>query len=385
MEPERTRQQLDPAGTTGVWPVTITICGGAFGYAFLVTVLNLDGTSNRAYAVVALLALGMAGFIVIWTSKPSRAPLTGRSHLVAHSLGFAAIALEAVSHWGVDAHLQDDWGPIALGFVLVALSPYRPATELASSGILSSIGVGFLTLLQIRSFSTEAPASAFIVVAVTPMLALCLSAATFSYGTVVAVERWRKRSMEASATLVRDFQGGIARSVRKDRVTILDRDVLPFFAEVLAKRELSPEDRERARDIADAIRRVMVEEVDRSWIETIIELTQRDTPRPGSISDVVSDPDHVASAMSIDQRTAIRALLVALLEQPGFDWADLRIVFVAVDDRCHSLISATVRLPKRSMRTRFAPYVAIIRALFTNLEVDFTQQMLALRFSYELY
>jgi hypothetical protein len=349
------------------------------------SVLDSGETANHALTAAALLMLGVAGYVVVRASEPSRSPLTGRSHVVAHSLGFAAIVLEAASQWGSDSYLQDNWGPISLGLLLVALSPYRPAIALASSGILSSIGVGFLTLLQIRSYGPDAPAVACIVVAVAPMIALCLSSAAFSHGTVVAVERWRRRAKEASATLARDFQDGIARSVRKDRVTILDRDVLPFFAAVLAKRELSAEDRERAGEIADAIRRVMVEEVDRSWIETIIELTQRDDPRTGSVRNVVIDPDHLAPAMSIDQRTAIRALLVALLEQPGFDWADLRVVFMRGDDRCHSLLSATVRLPERAVRTQFTPYFAIMRALFTDVRVDFSQPTLTLRFSYELY
>jgi hypothetical protein len=360
------------------------MCLGAFGFAFVVTVLHSAEIVNHAFAAAALLVLGLAGYVIVRASEPSLAPLTGRSHVIAHSLGFTAIVLETASQWGSDAYVRDNWGPISLGLLFVALSPYRPATELASAGILSSIGVGFITLLQIHSFAEDAPAVAFIVVAVSPMIALCLSSAIFSNGTVVAVERWRKRAKESSATLVRDFQGDIARSVRKDRVTILDRDVLPFFAEVLAKRELSAEDRTRASEIADAIRRVMVEEVDRNWIETIIELTQRDDPRTGSIRNVVSDPDHVASAMSIDQRTAIRALLVVFLEQPGFDWADLRVVFVAEGDRGHALISATVSLPERGVRTQFAPYFAIMRALFTNVRVDFSQPTLTLRFSYEL-
>jgi hypothetical protein len=262
---ERTRQQLDPSGSTGVASVTVVLSLGAFLYALVMMLRSESQISHPVFAVLALALLAIAEAIVMWGSMPNHAPFTGRVHAAAHGVALAAIACEAIGQWGTNTHIRDDWGPVTLGIILVALGPYRPAREIAASGIASALAIGVLTFSEVPSLVTPGPPLAFVVVAITPLLALCFSAAMFSDGVVASIEQWQKRAKVASVGLVREFWEGIARSVQQDRVTILNRDVLPFFSEVLARDEVTDDDRARAREIAEAIRRVMVEEVDRSW------------------------------------------------------------------------------------------------------------------------
>ena len=382
---ERTRQQLDPAGSTGVAPVAIFLSIGAVLYAVFMTVRGHAEISNPVFAGLALALLAMAGLIIIFASSPDRAPLTGRTHAAAHALAVLAIVCEAVGQSGSNAYIRDDWGPATLGILLVALGPYRPAREIAASGLCSTISIGIITYLEVPSLVTSGPALAFIILAVTPMLALCLSAALFSNGVVASIERWQKRAQAASVSLVREYREGIARSVQQDRVTILNRDVLPFFTDVLARDTITDVDRDRARTIADSIRRVMVEEVDRSWLEALIERTGvKRTNRPGAARVVVDDPHQVAPAMTVGQRTAIRALLVAFADDPGFTRDHLRIALSDRGDRNDAVITAQVPFTDYAMRIMFAPSFAVLRAVFNNLEVDFVQPELTLRFSYGL-
>ncbi|MFM9920567.1 hypothetical protein [Lacisediminihabitans sp. H27-G8] len=382
---ERTRQQLDPAGTTGVGPVAIFLAVGAFLYAVFMTIGGRAEISNPLFAILALALLAIAGAILIACSSPNRAPLTAASHTAVHVTAMAAIVCEAVGQAGSNAYIRDDWGPATLGILLVALGPYRPAREIAAGGLISAISIGIVTYFEVPSLVTPGPPLAFIVLAVTPMLALSLSAAMFSQGVVASIERWQQRAQAASMSLVREFREGIARSVQQDRVTILNRDVLPFFTEVLASDTITDADRERARSIADSIRSVMVEEVDRSWLESLMELTGvESTNRRGAAGVVVEDPRRVAGAMSIGQRTAIRALLVAFTNIPGFTRDQLRIVLSDYGGRGHGVITAHLPVADSVLRSTFAPFLAVLRAVFTHLEVDFMQPELTLRFSYDL-
>ena len=381
---ERTRQQLDPAGSTGVAPVAIFLAIGAFLYAVFMTVRGQSEISNPIFASLALALLAIAGLMLISASSPNRAPLTERTHAAIHAIAVLAILCEAVGQWGSNAYIRDDWGPATLGILLVALGPYRPAREIAVGGVCSAISIGILTYFEVPSLVTSGPALAFIALAVTPMLALCFSAAMFSDGVVASIERWQKRAQAASVSLVHEFREGIARSVQQDRVTILNRDVLPFFTEVLARDTITDADRERARTIADSIRRVMVEEVDRSWLEALMELTGVErTNRPGAARVVVDDPHRAASAMTVAQRTAIRALFVAFADHPGFTRDHLRIALSDQGDLNSGVITAQVPVTDSVMRSTFAPFFAVMRAVFTNLEVEFVQSELTLRFSYD--
>lgn len=381
---ERTRQQLDPAGSTGVAPVAIFLAIGAFLYAVSMTVRGQSEISNPIFASLALALLAIAGLMLISASSPNRAPLTERAHAAIHAIAVLAIVCEAVGQWGSNAYIRDDWGPATLGILLVALGPYRPAREIAVGGVCSAISIGIITYFEVPSLVTSGPALAFIALAVTPMLALCFSAAMFSDGVVASIERWQKRAQAASVSLVHEFREGIARSVQQDRVTILNRDVLPFFTEVLARDTITDADRERARTIADSIRRVMVEEVDRSWLEALMELTGVErTNRPGAAQVVVDDPHRAASAMTVAQRTAIRALFVAFADYPGFTRDHLRITLSDQGDRNRGVIMAQVPVTDSVMRSTFAPFFAVMRAVFTNLEVEFVQSELTLRFSYD--
>jgi hypothetical protein len=52
-------------------------------------------------------------------------------------------------------------------------------------------------------------------------------------------------------------------------------------------------------------------------------------------------------------------------------------------DRNRGVIMAQVPVTDSVMRSTFAPFFAVMRAVFTNLEVEFVQSELTLRFSYD--
>ncbi|MCU1558186.1 MAG: hypothetical protein JWN09_2181 [Microbacteriaceae bacterium] len=381
---ELTRQQLDPAGTTGTRALTATLAVGAVGYALIMTAISWREISHPVIATIAVVMLAASCLLLILASSPYRAPFTRGMHYVIQAGVLAAIALEAAGQSTPNALVTNDWGPIDLGVLIIALGPYRPARELAAAGAVAAIFIGFLTLVRAEHLLTQAPPFALVVVAITPMLALCFGGCVFSFGLVHSIQKWQRRALLASQNLVEELREGIARSVQQDRVTILSRDVLPFFSEILARDVIVPADRDRAREIADSIRSVMVAEFDRSWLENLIELAGGVGPgKAGAAAVVVDDPDRVASVMATDQRTAIRALLVAMIDFPDFDRRDLRIQLSKDGSGCRGRVAANLDITDHVLHSALAPYFAVMRAVFTDFQIDFVQPTLTLRFSYE--
>jgi hypothetical protein len=380
-EHERTRQQLDPSASLGAWPLTILLAVGAFGYAVAVTVLAAAEITLPALTVLSLLVLGAACVLVVVATSARHAPFRRRTHVLVHCLVWVAVIGSATAVWGTNRFVRDDWWPVSFGLLVLALSPYRPAKELAAWGSLSALFLGFLTLLQSNGLATAAPPAAYVLVVMAPMLALSYASVAYADTIVDSLEQWRRQTKLAGAAMVDRFREGITRSVQQDRVTILGRDVLPYFSDILARDTVTDADRERAREIADAIRRVIVTEADRSWLEALVDGV---TP-PGSGVNRVSDDARLASRMTREQRTVVRALLDALCEEPGFSRDSIRFRLDADGERVMVGFTAGFAQTPRNARSLVAPYLAIMRVSFNRVRVESLQPTVGIRFSYELH
>lgn len=289
----------------------------------------------------------------------------------------AAIVLDTAGRWGASA--ADGTNPMALaiGALLVAMAPYRPARELAAAGVLASLLIGFVALLH--SSAIDAPNVVHIITWSVPVLSLGLAAAAFASAMVVAIENWQRRADAASREATQTMEQGIAKSVQQDRVTILNQDVVPFFVGLLDRDRLTPEDRARAGEISDSIRRLMVAEVDRTWLDDVV----RDLAEGRIDARAVRDSQRLAQAMSTHQRAAFRALLVAVCDMPGFDPGFFAVSITASDPGL-AWVNLTVRVeaPEASPRSALAPYLAAIRVMFREVTVDRLPSALAVRFCY---
>lgn len=380
---ERTIQQLDPLGALGARLFTIAAIAGMVAYAHAMTWLNRFDIVMPSIAVLALLAITGAAVIVVAGTSPARAPVRRPTFVLALGLAFSAMVLNAVAMWGANQYVQDDWGHVAIGMLLVAFSPYRMSRELALSGLLAAIFTGFLVLLQAPALVSSIPTFVFVIVAMAPILAMSFGSAALASTIIASIRRWRSRATLASEALVSQLHDGIARSVQQDRVTILNRDVVPFFSDVLHRAELSDDDREEARQIAESIRRVMVAEVDRSWLDGVVEQVGASLGHMAPGAEAVQDNDRLAAAMTTDQRTATRALLVALFGHPEFDPDGFDVRIARRSGGNQVTVRAMFAAPETSVRSDLAPYFAVLRVVFTNLRVAFARNTLTLKFSYD--
>jgi hypothetical protein len=325
-------------------------------------------------AVAALAVVVVVSAALVYGSSPLRAPFSLRLHVVVSGATTLAYLLSAVSMWHSNAYIRDDWGSVVIGLALLTLAQYRPPKEIASTGLVLALLVGVVALLQTSSLVTVTPDIVFALVAMMPILTMSLASASFGGLLIEGLVRWRRRAQQAVSSYATANTGWIARSVQQDRVTILNQEVVPFFADVLHRGAITEEDRERARRISDAIRVIMVAEVDRTWLDAIVEQVA------GRPSD---DPDRLAVLMSMEQRTATRAVILAIAQHPAFSARAFGLSIRADGDECAATLTATLETGDNVLRGQIAPYLAVVRTVFSDVKVEFASPTLTLRFSYE--
>jgi len=372
----RAFQELDPLGALTGRPVTIAAAIGIPAFAAVMTWFNRLDVDNWMLAALALLAITGCGAALAWASSPLHAPFSLRMHIVVTGLAVAAYVLSAASMWQSNQFVRDDWGPIAIGLVLLSLSQFRPPKEITSTGLVIALFAGVFTLAQAHAFATGVAPIVFSIVTMTPILALSLASAAFGRLLINGLDRWRRRARRAVSAFSDQNSDWIARSVQQDRVTILNQDVVPFFAEVQRAGVITEADRVRAREISDAVRAIMVAEADRSWLDIIVSQSVGEQA-------VVADPERRATWMTTEQRTAVRALIVALTGHAGFLAEDFSLIIDSKGDTCRARLVVTMNTIDSVIRSEFAPYFAVMRIVFSELKVEFSHATLTLRFSYD--
>lgn len=377
---ERTRQQLDPVGTLSTRVFAIVLALLSMVYAVSSVIRTTDQIVDPVLAVLALVWLGGAAITVIVASSPRRAPFTASTHLVVQILTLASIVFSSASQWGTNTSLQDDFGSVSLGLLIVAMGVYRPARELASFGTVAAIFIGFIALLSVPGLDSDTPAASFVLASVAPVLSLAYAAAAYSGRLVRELERWEERAATSVATVATRLAGGIEESVRQDRLKILDREVFPFLDSILRKETLAETDRAQARAIADSIRELMVAEADLTWLEVV---ARDEGITPDEMRRSVVDDQGRATRMVAGQRTVLRAFISDVRRYEKFVPHSMKVTITGGRKVNHGVLSARLRKDADDPEDTFAPYFAVMRIVFPEMSVNYRGNELTLRFSYE--
>ena len=377
-------QQLDPVGSYGSRPITVVISLGVVALAAGATALSWPMVSNPVTAILAIVATSVSVLGITFWSSPLRAPFRWSGFLVVLIFAGLGLVLSAFSTWSTTTNLVEQWAPITVGLILVQLSSYRPARELITATIIGGMLAGGLAVLHPVSQGFALPALVRLLDAALPLVALGLGATAYSAGMARSLGQWYARSELKERTVSAAMKDRVVRSVHDDRVSILNHTVVPFFTDMLARDALTDEDRSRARSIAGAIRTAMVADVNRSWLDSIMDhlVDQRaDLTTPGS--EAVQDPHRAASAMTTEQRIVIRAVVLALVNHPGFDSDGFAILITT--ERSRAVVTVTAKLDDDDSVTRsdLAPYFAVLRIAFANFHLTFQRPALTLKFSYD--
>lgn len=375
---EATLQQRDPLALMIGRPTIYLAAVGVPVFAGVMIWLNRHDISNVAAAIASLALTAITGLLFAFASSPLRAPLTSNV-LVAISVGSIATAVFAeIAMWSTNGSVRDDWGATVVALYLLALAPYRPARQIALAGLASAVVVAVLTFAQASDQQNEYPSYVYAFIAITPILVVSLGAARFARELVRGLELWEKRDTMSTSVLDLSDRQWIARSVQQNRVTLLNQEIVPFLSEILARDELTERDRERALEYSSAVRAIMVAEIDRTWLDYVLGEASGAGGWRGSLVDESSR----AESMTTDQRTVVRAFVVALHAQPGFSNETMSIELEADGDRTYATVSAVFEATDYVMYNALEPYFAVMRLLFDDLSVGYQHPALTLRFSY---
>ncbi|MBH0130978.1 hypothetical protein [Salinibacterium sp. NK8237] len=373
-------QQLDPLGTLDGRPVSVAAGGGLLVFGAVMTWISVPDIAHPVLAGIALIFIALSAVTLVVGTSPLRAPFSGGMHASVVGFLIIAFALSSASLGANSALLTDFWGPLLIGTACMALAPYRPIAELVTMGVVASIFTGFIALVQSSVSAFHAPAIIVALFAITPVLTMSIGGAAFARSLIHTHEEWASRAQRATSRQLRRQHAGVARSVQQDRVTILNRDIVPLFAELAQRGIISPEDRMRAAEYAESIRELMVTEVNRSWLESVVANSF------GSFDDGkrVSDPNRLAGAMTAHQRTALRAAVLAVATGGEIDRRSVRLVIEKTDVGAEITVTGAIRSAESPWRSTLSPYLAVLRVVFTGLRISYRSPTLTVRFTYDI-
>lgn len=374
---DRSPQQVDPLGALAARPVTFGAALAALLVAVVGTLLRASDVSSPWAAVGALVAVAAGGVALVVSAAPLRAPFGPRALWCVAAACAAAGVLSALATSGSNPFVRDDWAGIVSGVLLLGVAPYRSAREILAAGGAVAVVLALVVLVEAPGFVTPVPTASYVVVALTPLLALTAASATFSGVFVAHVEGWISRATGFRRASTDDLRVTLARSVQQDRVTVLNREVVPFFARLVESGRIVEGDADEARRVADALRASLVADADATWLARRLAAPGRRVPAE------VVDPDRLADLLGPGHRTALWALVATVDDVEAADVRSLRVVLEAEEARVGITIELACRASAVAARRSLAPCLTVLRLVSGDLRVDRAPSLLTLRFSYD--
>lgn len=353
-------QQADPLSWfTGPY-LPLAFTGFLFVYGTVATALTWNVSDNPWLQFAGLWLCVLAGLLVHIRTRPLQRPLGWSTSALALATATVGMLLSALDYRGTDVNLGVWWGPAGPAFVLLSLAPYLPPRKVWVLGLASAaVTVALGTTILLPSFSTQGPVTLAIVIAYPPLMALA-AATVFSYSivsTILPMLESPSRIM-APGQKVRDEAVAEIEHVTLARLTAR---AAPFLEHVADAGLVTPADRALAGQLARRLRDDLVTQANESWLDSIAESTRL----------VVVDPDHLARHMNNAQRTALLAMLQAILDMPETDTGSLMIELrTAADGATAAAISMDMTLPEGRRIMHLAPYYLTLRTAVDDLHFD---------------
>jgi hypothetical protein len=167
--------------------------------------------------------------------------------------------------------------------------------------------------------------------------------------------------MRSQMILPLEAEDAAAEEAERVRLARLTARAVPFLEDILSSHRVTAADRALAGQLARRLRDDLVTQSNMSWLDSIAVGSRL----------VVVDPERRASRMRPEQRTALRALLRAVLDTPGADASSLLIELRGRADGATAVaVSLDVDLPEGRRIMHIAPHVLTLRTAVDDLTWD---------------
>ncbi|MGR2753403.1 hypothetical protein [Agromyces arachidis] len=372
-----TQQEVDPLGGVAAVPLVGAAAVAVSLMSVALTAWHLDEVGSPFAAAVAVVLVAAAGATAWLSALPGRAPFTVERLGLVVVLALGAAVAEFLSTAGRNAYLYDDFGPLALGLLLLVLAPFCSWASLAVAGGLSAAVLAILAVGAAGEAQTDAPAFSFAVVNAVAVLAPTAAASVYSAKVVDETLAWQRRTMATALERDAILHTGIARSVQQGRVSVLSREVLPFLAHVMTADRITVADADRARGLAEALRRALKAGIESTWLDQLARSIEDARGVPVS----VLDPAAAAGALRDDQRTTLTALLTWLADDGRASWITVGVSDVAGGGRVIAIAARPGPTPPE--RRDLDRFVAVARAVGLRGESSSTGENVRVEFRHD--
>jgi len=359
-------QRVDPMSwfTRPLVPLGFGAMVLVFGFGVLSATWRLS--AEPWLDIVAVLLMASACVLVQLSVRPLHPAFGVRQAIAPLVLTLTGLVLATVSGAESTVLAQHWWAPIGVSFVVATLGPYSSVRETVAYGS----GLSAVTAVcGAIAFVTPAVVWPPLSVAVITGGAVVVATVATSIFSWVFVSSTRSLLDDADPQTQRQSAEAAEAARRVERRTLarLGTRVAPFLASVADAGEVTAADRALAGQLARRLRSDLVSEVNRSWLDRVAMF--------GRIS--VVDPDRRADRMNPAQRTALRALLMAVVEHPAATVGSLFIELRPEADGSTAVaLSLDFALPEGRRAMMLAPYYLTLQTAVDDLSWDPARDLL---------
>ena len=354
-----TAQQLDPISWFTGRVVPLVLAGLVLLYAAFRVPTWFATPSPWLQPVAVVLCAGSCLYVFVMT-RPPRPQLGWRHGALTVAVGGLGVIVSALGYAGTDVSLELWWAPFGLAQAISSLAPYLSSRRVLVLGGVSTVittVVAFLVLAP--DVHQWGPISAMMIIA-SPVVCGLLAAVTFSF----VVVRRMMLVIERRSQLVLPLEAGgdaAAEEQELQRLARMTARAVPFLQGIADAGKVSAVDRALAGQLARRLRDDLVGQANLSWLDLIAAESRL----------VVIDPEHRAGRMTVQQRTALRALLRAVIATPGTDSSSLLIELRGRPDGATAVaLSLDIELPEGRRIMHLAPHYLTLRAAVDDLSWD---------------
>jgi hypothetical protein len=350
-------QEVDPLSwfTGSLVPLVFAALNFVYGTVF--AVLSWSASPDPVVQIVGVVMCTSACVLVHFLTRPMRRRIGWPGAIVAVAIATCGFILSAVGYAGAVLTIELWWAPFGLALTIGSLGPYLPARVIVLLGTVAALISVPIAFLAIRDEVTAWGPVATVVIISSPVVSGIVATAAFSIAVVARTMPLIEKRTQTMLSL--DTPRGVQNQAEeRERLARLSSRVVPFITEIARSGKVTPADRTLAGQLARRLRDDLVTQSNLSWLDSVA----RDRL-------VVVDPDHRASRMRASQRTALRALLRAILDTPGTDAGSLLVELRGHPDGSTAVgVSLDIELPEGRRIMHLAPYYLALRGSVDDLE-----------------
>lgn len=353
-------QEVDPLSWfTGPY-LPLSLSGLILVFGTIVTAATWNVSEHPWLQVAGLVLCVIAALLIHHRTRPLQPSIGWGTGILALATATLGTVLSALDYRATELNISLWWGPAGPALILVSLSPYLTARRiwvLGVSATIVTVGLSFAILYPVNDY--QGPFTTLAIFSY-PMALGTAAATVFSYSivsTMIPMLESPSRLMVPGQT-IRDAD---VEAAERDSLLRLSSRAAPFLERIAETGRVEPSDRALAGQLARRLRDDLVTQSSESWLDTIAETSRL----------VVVDPSRLARRMNAAQRTALLAMLRAVLDLPETDAGSLLIELRASPDGSTAVaVSMDMSLPEGRRIMHLAPYYLTLRTAVDDLVFD---------------